>query len=42
MTEGWTARKPHQSVIKEINSIFFGRTDAEAEAPILWSFDAKN
>ena len=22
--------------------MFFGRTDAEAEAPVLWSFDAKN
>ena len=42
MTEGWTARKSNQSVLKEINSIFFRRTDAEAEAPILWSFDAKN
>ena len=28
--------------LKEINWIFTGRTDAEAEAPILWSYDAKS
>ena len=38
----WTARKSKQSILKEINSIFIGRTDAEAKAPILWSLDAKN
>ena len=38
----WTAWKSNQSVLKEINSIFIGRTDAEAEAPILWPLDAKN
>ena len=37
----WTARKSNQSILKEIR-IFFGRTDAEAEAPILWSRDAKS
>ena len=42
MTESWTARKSNQSVVKEIKSMFFGRTDAEAEAPVLWLFDAKN
>ena len=38
----WTARRSKQSILKEINSIFIGRTDAEAEAPILWLLDAKN
>ena len=39
----WTARRSNQSVLKEINpGIFFGRTDAEAETPILWPPDAKN
>ena len=37
-----TARS-NQSFLKEINSeIFFGRTDAEAEAPILWPPDEKS
>ena len=31
----WTARRSNQSILKEI-SIFIGRTDIEAEAPILW------
>ena len=38
-----------QSILKEISPeysldwwIFIGRTDAEAETPILWPFDAKN
>ena len=37
MRVSWTTRS-NQSVIKEINSIFIGRTDAEAEAEalILW------
>ena len=26
----------------EINAIFFGRTDTEAEAPILWPSDVKS
>ena len=39
----WTARRPNQSILKEINpEIFIGRTDAEAEAPILWPPDVKN
>ena len=29
----WTARRSNQSILKEINIV---RTDAEAEAPILW------
>ena len=37
----WTA-KSNQSILKEINPEYsFGRTDAEAEAPILWPPNAK-
>ena len=36
----WTARSNH-SILKENNWIFMGRTDAEAEAPILWPSDGK-
>ena len=35
----WTARRSNQSVLKKI---FIGRTDVEAEVPILWPPDAKN
>ena len=40
----WTARRSSQSILKEINPeySFIGRTDAEAEAPILWPADAKS
>ena len=34
--------KGNQSLEGLIKKIFFGRTDAEAEAPIIWSPDAKN
>ena len=34
----WTARRSNQSILR----IFFGRTDAEAEFPILWPPDAKS
>ena len=37
----WRARRSNQPILKEIN-IFIGRTDTEAQAPILWSPDAKN
>ena len=33
----WTARRSNQSILKEI----IGRTDVEAEAPILWPPDSK-
>ena len=34
--------KSDQSILKEINPEYsFGRTDAEAETPILWPPDAK-
>ena len=38
----WTAERSNQSILKEINSIFIGRIDFEAEAPILWPFNAKS
>ena len=38
----WTSRRSNQSILKENNPwLFIGRTDAEAEAPILWPFYAK-
>ena len=38
----WTARRSNQSISKENQSwIFIGRTDTEAEAPILWPPQAK-
>ena len=45
----WTARRSNQSILKEISHpkgnlswIFIGRTDAEAETPILWPPVVKN
>ena len=40
----WTTRISNQSVLKEINPeyLFIGRTDAEAEAVILWPPDMKS
>ena len=39
----WTARRSNLSILKEINpEIFIGRTNVEAEAPILWPPGAKN
>ena len=40
----WTARRSNQSILKEINQlwIFVGKTDAEAETPILWPPDMKS
>ena len=46
----WTARRSNQSVLKGYQSldigifigIVIGRTDAEAEAPMLWSPDANS
>ena len=31
----WTARRSNQSILKEIIGMFIGRTDVEAETPIL-------
>ena len=39
----WTARRSNQSILKKNQSwIFTGRTDAEAEAPIICPPDGKN
>ena len=40
----WTAKRSNQSIVKERNQfwVFIGRTDAEAETPILWPPDMKN
>ena len=38
----WTARKCNQSILKEMSWILIGRTDAEAETPILWPPDTKS
>ena len=32
----WTTRRSNQSILKEINTNIPGRTDVEAETPILW------
>ena len=43
MSIPWTARRSNQSTLKEINPEYsLGRTDAEAETPILWSPHAKS
>ena len=38
----WTARRSNQSILKKIRPTFIGRTNAEAEAPILRSPDTKS
>ena len=39
----WTARRSNQSILKEISPEYsIGRTDAEAEIPIVWPPDTKN
>ena len=40
----WTARRSNQSILKEISPgcSFIGKTDVEAETPILWPPDAKS
>ena len=43
MTVPWTAKRSNQSILQEINPEYFiGRTDAEAEAPILYPPDVKS
>ena len=32
----WTARRSNQSILRYQSWVFFGRTDAKAETPILW------
>ena len=38
----WTARRSNQSILKEISPGFIGKTDVEAETPILWPPDTKS
>ena len=39
----WTARKSNQSILKETKPwVFFGRSDAKAETPVLWPPHAKS
>ena len=40
----WTARRSNQAIVKDISPEYSleGRTDAEAETPILWLPDVKN
>ena len=40
----WIARRSNQSILKEISPAysFIGRTDVEAETPIIWPLDSKN
>ena len=39
----WTTRRSNQSILKEIRSwVFIGRTDVEAETPMLWPPHAKS
>ena len=38
----WTARRSNQSILKDQSWVFIGRTDFEAETPILWPPDVKS
>ena len=39
----WTAGRSNKSILKEISPwVFIGRTDVEAETPILWPPHAKS
>ena len=38
----WTARRSNQSILRDQPWVFIGRTNVEAEAPILWPPDVKN
>ena len=40
----WSARRSNQSILKETSPecSFIGRTDAEAETPILWPLHVKS
>ena len=38
----WTTRRSNHSILKEISPGCIGRTDVEAETPILWPPDAKS
>ena len=36
LRDPWTAKRSNQSILKESSPEYIGRTDAEAETPILW------
>ena len=38
----WTVGRSNKSILKEISPVFIGKTNAEAEIPILWPPHAKN
>ena len=38
----WTARRSNQSILRDWSWVFFGRTDAKAETPVLWPPHAKS
>ena len=39
----WSSRRSNQSILNEISpKYWFGKTDAEAEVPVLWPPDVKN
>ena len=39
----WTERRSNESILKEVSPEYsLGRTDSEAEAPILWPPDVKS
>ena len=38
----WTARRSNQFILKDQSWVFIGRTDFEAETPILWPPDVKS
>ena len=38
----WTARRSNQSILKETTQVFIGRTNVEAEAPMLWPRDVES
>ena len=41
MRVAWTARRLNQSILKESTLNIIGRTDAETEAPKLWSYGGR-
>ena len=36
LRDPWTARRSNQSILRDQPWVFIGRTDAEAETPVLW------
>ena len=38
----WIAKRSNQSILKATTQVFIGRTNVEAEAPILWPLDIKS